>query len=324
MVRVGVEASIDEPLLRGIPTTVELVRIPKSPTEPIDLDLWIAPLSSADARVQWPHLRGVKAVQALTAGVDSLLKIIPRDITLCDARGVHDIPTAEWAVTAVLAMQKYLPFYINLQQHHDWRGRSAAEEIYLMKPGTTAAPLFPVLIDEVAEATILIIGYGAIGQAIEARLTPFGPKFLRVARTARPGTASVEPVAHLDTLLPLADIVIMITPLTSETHHLLDADRIAKMKPGALLVNAGRGPTVDIEALLEALQQHRIRAAIDVTDPEPLPADHPLWSAPNLLITPHIASDSPHTLRRAFQLVGEQVQRFALNQPLHNIVTGEY
>jgi len=321
MVRVGVEASIDESLLRSFPKEVELVRIPESPTSEIEVDFWIAPLSAATARGQWPYLRGVKVVQSPYAGVDALLKLLPSEVKLCDARGVHDIPTAEWAVTAILAMQKYLPFYFELQRSRDWGGKDAAEQIYLMQTGTTPGVNMPVLIDEVADATILIVGYGAIGQAIEARLAPFGPKFLRVARSARQG---VEPVARLDDLLGLADIVVLIMPLTSETHHLMNAERLAKMKPGALLVNAGRGATVDTEALVASLHEKHIRAAVDVVDPEPLPAEHPLWSAPNLLVTPHVASDSARTLQRAFQLARDQVQRFVDHEPLHNVVTGEY
>ncbi|QHN03970.1 2-hydroxyacid dehydrogenase [Granulicella sp. WH15] len=321
MIRVGVEVSTEESFLGGFTNEVELVRIPDEPASTIDIDFWIAPFSSATARKQWPHLRGVRVVQSLFAGVDALLKILPPEVILCDARGVHDIPTAEWAVTAVLAMQKYLPFYLDLQRKHDWDGKEDAEKIYLMQPGTKAGVNLPALIDEVAESTILIVGYGSIGQAIEARLTAFGPKFLRVARSARPG---VEPVDRLDDLLPHADIVVLIMPLTSETHHLFNAERLALMKRGALLVNAGRGATVDTDALLKALEQHHIRAAIDVVDPEPLPTEHPLWNAPNLLLTPHVASDSAHTARRAFELATQQALRFARQEPLQNIVVGEY
>lgn len=321
MMRVGVEASIEDFLLRNFPGDVEVVRIPEQPASAIAIDFWVAPLSAATARAQWPFLRGVKVVQSLYAGVDELLKIVPRDVTLCDARGVHDIPTAEWAVSAVLSMQKYLPFYLELQRHHDWEGREAAQEIYLLQAGKKPGRNMPALIDEVADATILIVGYGAIGQAIEMRLASFGPKFLRVARAERPG---VEPVSRLDDLLGQADIVVLIMPLTSETNRLFDERRIAMMKPGALLVNAGRGAVVDTDALATALQEKRIRAAVDVVEPEPLPLEHPLWNAPNLLITPHVASDSARTLERAFKLAGEQVSRFANNEPLHNVVTGEY
>ena len=321
MIRVGVEASINPELLPSFSKDVELVRIPEDPQGSIDIDLWIPALEGPIAKKQWPHLKGVKVVQSLYAGVDAFLKWLPPGITLCDARGVHDIPVAEWAVTAVLAMQKYIPFYVELQRKADWDSREKAEQIYLLSEGAKPGVGQPVLLDEIADKTILIVGYGSIGQAIETRLAAFGANFLRIARTAREG---VEPVAKLDDLLPKADIVILITPITSETRGLIDASRLAKMKRGALLVNAGRGEVVDTNALVAALQEKRIRAAIDVMDPEPLPPDHPLWHAPNLLITPHIASDSAQFIKRAFQLASDQADRLAKGEPLHNIVTGEY
>ena len=165
------------------------------------------------------------------------------------------------------------------------------------------------------------MGYGSIGQAIEARLAPFGPTFLRIARSAREG---VEPVSKLDELLGLADIVVLIIPLTSETRHLMNAKRLAKMKPGALLVNAARGAIVDTDALVQALNEKRIRAAIDVTEPEPLPLGHPLWKAPNLLITPHVAGDSAKFMKRLFTMASAQAERFVRGEPLLNVVTGEY
>jgi phosphoglycerate dehydrogenase-like enzyme len=318
--RIGIEASIDSALLGGF-EGLELVRIPAEPDEDIAVDFWVAALSPASQRRQWPHLKGVKAVQGLWAGVDALRPLIPQDIALCSARGVHDGPTAEWAVTAALAMQKYLPFYFGLQQRADWSGKDKAEDIYLLSEGAKREPDCPVLIEEAADKTVLIVGYGSIGAAVEARLAPFGCKFLRIARTPREGVA---PVSSLDALLPRADIVIITAPLTSETRHLLNADRIASMKRGALLVNAGRGAIVETEALVRALNEGRIRAALDVTDPEPLPPDHPLWRAPNLMITPHLATDTPRFMGRAFAFAGEQAQRFARGEPLSNIIQGEY
>ena len=318
--RIGIEASIDSALLGGF-ERLELVCIPAEPDEDIAVDFWVAALSPASQRRQWPHLKGVKAVQGLWAGVDALRPLIPQDIALCSARGVHDGPTAEWAVTATLAMQKYLPFYFGLQQRADWSGKDKAEDIYLLSEGAKREPDCPVLIEEAADKTVLIVGYGSIGAAVEARLAPFGCKFLRIARTPREGVA---PVSSLDEMLPKADIVIITAPLTSETRHLINADRIASMKRGALLVNAGRGAIVETDALVRALNQGRIRAALDVTDPEPLPPEHPLWRAPNLMITPHLATDTPRFMGRAFAFAGEQAQRFARGEPLSNIIRGEY
>jgi len=319
MVRVGVNASVDRALLKDFTREVQLVWIPNKAQGAIEVDFWI-PLSHPKlVPSQWPHLKGVRVVQAPWAGVDLLRHVFPPEVILCDARGLYDIPTAEWAVAAILAMQKYLPFYVELQQQGDWTQRLGAREIYRLSHGKETHP--PALVDEVADNTILIVGYGSIGQAIEARLAPFGPKFLRVARNQREG---VEPVSKLDELLGQADIVVLITPLTSETRHLLDAKRLAKMKPGALLVNAARGAIVDPDALLQALSEKRIRAAIDVTDPEPLPLGHPLWKAPNLLITPHVAGDSAKFMKRLFRLASAQAERFARGEPLLNIVAGEY
>lgn len=318
--RVGIEASIDSALLGGF-AGLELVRIPAAPDRDIAVDFWVAALAPASQRRQWPNLKGVKAVQGLWAGVDSLRPLIPDGIPLCSARGVHDAPTAEWAVTAVLAMQKYLYFYADLQRRADWAGKDKAEDIYLLSEGARREPDCPVLVEEVADKTVLIVGYGAIGAAVEARLVPFGCRVLRLARSARDGVAAIS---ALDDLLPLADIVILTAPLTSETRGLINAERIARMKRGALLVNAGRGGVVETAALVEALNKGRIRAALDVTDPEPLPPDHPLWRAPNLLITPHLATDTPRFMGRAFAFAGEQAQRFARGEPLRNIIRGEY
>jgi len=318
--RVGIEASIEAALLDGF-AGLELVRLPAEPVEDVAVDFWIASLAPTTSRRQWPHLNGVQVVQGLWAGVDALSPLVPADVILCSARGVHDAPTAEWAVTAALAMQKNLPFYADLQRRADWAGKDKAEDIYLLSDGARRDPDCPVLMEELCGKTVLIVGYGSIGAAVEARLKPFGCHILRVARSARPDVSSI---ASLDGLLPQADIVILTTPLTSETRGLMNAGRIGNMKRGALLVNAGRGAVVDTSALVAALAEGRIRAALDVTDPEPLPPDHPLWRAPNLLVTPHVATDTPRFSARAFAFAAEQAQRFARGEKLLNIVQGEY
>ena len=319
VVRVGVDESIDQTLLDGFSNEVQLVRIPESPQRQYAIDFWVAAMPPRILRRQWPHLTGVKVIQAPWAGVDTLLNLFPRDVILCDGRGVHDVPTAEWAVAVILAMQKCLPFFLSMQSVGKWAQGQQAQQNDASLPTKIKDP--PAPIRDVADTIVLIVGYGSIGQALEARLTPFGVKFLRVARTQRGGVAGVN---QLDDLLGQADIVVLTAPLTSETRGLMNAERIEKMKRGALLVNAARGPLVDADALLHALQAERIRAALDVTDPEPLPADHPLWKAPNLLLTPHVGGDSEKFMARAFQLIREQVQRFARGEPLLNVVTGEY
>jgi phosphoglycerate dehydrogenase-like enzyme len=320
MVRVGIQESIAPLLLQDFTREVELVRIADQPAGEVDIEFWIAPPNLKLTQRQLPHLRGLRVVQSLWAGVDLLLPLLPPGLILCDAQGVHDIPTAEWVVAAILAMQRNLPFYFALQQQEDWAGRRGAQERYRQWSDSTANSGAP-LIDEIASATVLIVGYGSIGKAIESRLAPFGARFLRVARHAREG---VEAVSQLDQLLPQADIVVLTTPLTPETRHLIDADRIARMKPGALLVNAARGPVVETDSLLQALNEMKIRAAVDVTDPEPLPAGHPLWRAPNLLITPHVAGASAQYIKRAVRLASDQAQRYARGEPLINVVESGY
>jgi phosphoglycerate dehydrogenase-like enzyme len=328
-VRVGVDESVDTAFLQSLPKEAQLVTVPEEPEGTIDVDFWVAALPPRILKKQWPHLRGVKVIQAPWAGVDALLGLFPREVILCDARGVHEIPTAEWTIAAILAVKKFLPFFIDMQRAGKWAVAQQAQQSDA--PATSNftpkhdSPLkiksTPAPIEDLADSTVLIVGYGSIGQAVEVRLAPFGMKFLRVARTAREG---VHPVSELDQFIGKADIVVLTLPLTSETVHLIDAKKLALMKPDALLVNSSRGRLVDTDALLKALNERRIRAAIDVTDPEPLPPGHPLWKAPNLLITPHVGGDSEKFMARAFDLVAEQVKRYARGEPLLNVVSGEY
>jgi|SRR5579862_1481824 len=319
LVRVGVDESIDPSLLVEFPDEAQLVRIPENPDRQYEIDFWVAAMPPRILRRQWPYLTGVKVIQAPWAGVDTLLGLFPPDVILCDGRGVHEIPTAEWAVAVILAMQKCLPFFMSMQSIGKWAQGQQAQQNDASLPTKIKDP--PAPIRDVAGTTILIVGYGSIGQAVEARLTPFWTRFLRVARNPREGVVSVN---QLDDLLGQADTVLLTAPLTSETRGMIDARRIGKMKQGALLVNASRGALVDTKALLQALQAKRIRAALDVTDPEPLPPDHPLWKAPNLLLTPHVGGDSENFMARAFQLVREQVIRMVRGEALLNVVTGEY
>jgi phosphoglycerate dehydrogenase-like enzyme len=321
MIRVGVDGSLDRQLFKNFTDAVELVWLPPDLDHEVDVEFLIAPFKLDTFKRQLPFLRGLKVIQCLWAGIDTVLSLIPPGITLCDGRGIHDIPTAEWAVAAILAMQKYIPLYVQLQAKEDWASRGTVQNLHIAMHKLSTSHPTPMYIDEVADKTVLIVGYGSIGQAIETRLAPFGCQFLRVARSSRPG---VEPVGRLDDLLPLADIVVVIMPLTPETRGLIDAGRIGKLKQGALLVNAGRGAVVDTDALIEALSAGKMRAALDVTDPEPLPAGHPLWKAPNLLITPHVAGSTEKFIGRGVKLASVQAERYANGEPLENIVTAGY
>jgi phosphoglycerate dehydrogenase-like enzyme len=321
MLKVGVPDAADPELHGLLPEGIAIEIIPQKPDRVLDVEFWIAPPFMKHAAQAWGHLRGVRVVQSMLAGVDALRPMLPPEVTLCDARGVHTIPTAEWVVTTILASYKYLPFYDDLRRGATWSRRFEAEDRYRATHATDKHFYPPVLLEELYGKRVLIVGYGHIGAAIEARLLPFGVEILRVARSARPGVAQI---AQLPELLPQADAVVLVVPRTSETAGLIGAREIALMKQGALLVNVARGPVVDTRALLAALQSGRIRAAIDVTDPEPLPDGHPLWSVPNLLLTPHVAGSSPMFMVRAMQLAAAQVGRYLRGEPLRNVVHGEY
>lgn len=321
MLRVGIPEAVDPDLHRLLPDGIALEVIPFQPARPTEVEFWIAPPWTKQALESWGWLRGVRVVQATVAGVDGLLPLIPEGVVLCDARGAHTISTAEWTVAAILSSLKYFPVYGDGQRAGIWSRRSEGEHRFrALHP--SQKKIYPaVLSEELHGKRVLIVGYGDIGRAIEARLLPFGVEIVRVARTAREG---VHGVGELMDLLPAADILVLIVPFTRETTGMIGAPQLARMRQGALLVNAARGPVVDTEALLAALQSGRMQAAIDVTDPEPLPDGHPLWSAPNLLITPHIAGSTPMFMVRAMQFAAAQVGRYLRGEPLQNVVTGDY
>jgi phosphoglycerate dehydrogenase-like enzyme len=175
------------------------------------------------------------------------------------------------------------------------------------------------MVEELTGMIVLLVGYGSIGKEIERMLAPFHVELVRVARSART-EPKVHAVDELDSLLPQAEIVILILPSTAETRGLIGASQFALMRQGALLVNAARGPIVDTNALMAALQSGKIRAALDVTDPEPLPDGHPLWSCPNLLITPHVGGSSPQFSPRALRVAADELRRYISGEPLHNVV----
>jgi phosphoglycerate dehydrogenase-like enzyme len=244
----------------------------------------------------------LRILQTFSAGVDWLLPHVPPGVTVASASVVHAASVAEWVLAAILADLKELPRWVVAQRAHRW-GEGDADLANLQG------------------ATVLIAGHGTIGAAVEARLAPFGAEVVRVARRARPGTHATE---ELPDLLPAADVVVVLVPLTDATRGLLDAGLLARMRDGALLVNAGRGPVVDQEALLAELRSGRLRAALDVVDPEPLPAGDPLWDAPGLLITPHVAGSTRGYVRRGFAHLRAQLQRLADGQELADVVRDGY
>lgn len=277
------------------------------PADPADCAFYVVPYMRPAALVTrpMPLMRSVRVVQTLSAGTDNVepgLGELPDGVRLCNARGVHEASTAELALTLVLAALRGIPGFVRAQDRGEW----------------PAGAFYPAL----ADRSVLIVGYGAIGAAIEDRLAPF--ELARVARVARSGRTTargpVQPLTDLPELLPHADVVILSTPLTRDTRGLADAAFLARMKDGALLVNVARGPVVDTGALLAELESGRITAALDVTDPEPLPPEHPLWHAPGVLISPHVGGPTSAFRPRAERLLVGQLTRFVNREPLANVV----
>ncbi|MFF3640637.1 2-hydroxyacid dehydrogenase [Streptomyces sp. NPDC002564] len=279
---------------------------PEFPADPADCAFYVVPYMKDSETAVRPlsAMTSVRVVQTLTAGIDHVqpgIASLAPGVRLCNARGVHDASTAELALTLTLASLRGIPRFVEGQRQEEWH-----------------SGFYPALADK----SVLIVGYGAIGSAVEDRLAPF--ECARVARVARSARATergpVHPLADLPGLLPDADVVILSTPLTDTTRGLVGADFLTRMKDGALLVNVSRGPVVDTKALLAELESGRITAALDVTDPEPLPAGHPLWHAPGVLVSPHVGGSSSAYLPRAKRLLAAQLTRFAAGQPLDNIV----
>jgi phosphoglycerate dehydrogenase-like enzyme len=282
-----------------LPRDVDLHLVPKDgplPAEFYEAEFLVPPYGSRRVLEALPKMERLRVIQANSSGLEWLLPHVPADITVCNAKGTRDVVVSEWVITAILAMTKDLAHWQRQQEVGAWK---------------------PALLNELAGSRVLIVGYGSIGRAVEARLTAFDVSVERIARRSRPGVHGVDRLAER---LPLADIVVLLLPSTPATEGIFDRAALERMKPDALLVNAGRGTAVDTEALVDAVSEGRIRAALDVTDPEPLPADHSLWRLPGVFLTPHLAGDSEASERRVYELVGEQVRRYVRGEPLANVV----
>ncbi len=319
MLRVGYPATIAAELFAAFPSEVKLIPLSDKLDHDVEIDVWIPdPYPTRALRVV-PHLRGVRLVLSLMAGTEWIPGAMGPHVTICNAHGAHNISTAEWTLTAILCMLKYIPLYLDVQQSGVWKRRFEATAQYARITGDTQPHYPPVMQEELTGKTVLLVGYGAIGKEIERMLAPLRVEILRVARTARENP-KVYPVGDLDRLLPQGQVIVLILPSTAETRHIIGHCQLASMKQGTLLVNAARGPIVDTDALVEALNAGKIRAAIDVTDPEPLPQGHPLWKCPNLLITPHIGGSSTQFAPRAVKTAEDELRRYMAGEPLRNVV----
>lgn len=254
---------------------------------------YMGPIEDLALMSRMPHL---KVVQLLTAGFDAALGHLPPGVTLCNAGGVHDASTAELAVGLILASLRGIDDFVRTMPTGGWLHAKR---------------------EALADKKVLIVGAGGVARALMSRLAPFEVAVELVGRSARPG---VHGAAALPDLLGRADVVVLAVPLDDSTRGLVDTSFLARMRDGALLVNIARGPVVDTEALVAAVASGRIRAALDVTEPEPLPPGHPLWTLPGVLISPHVGGNTSAFLPRARRLVADQLVRFAEGQPLQSVV----
>ena len=252
---------------------------------------------------RWERLATVPNLRCVllpSAGFEHALPYVPPHVTLCSGRGVHSTGTAELAMALMLAAQRGLPDAVAAQHEGRWHN-----------------PFGPAL----ADRRVLVVGAGSVASALVSRLRPFEVTVTQVARTARQGPdGPVHGIDELGALLPAADVVVLAVPVDATTEHLLDAAALAALPDGALVVNVARGRVVDQDALLAELRSGRLRAALDVTDPEPLPTGHPLWSAPNTLITAHQGGNTDATGPRTEALVRRQLGHLLAGEPLENVV----
>ncbi len=290
--------------LGGIPSNVEVDCFRADgddfPASIADVELYVLPYlkGAGEVLARVEEMSSLRVIQTLTAGYDNFLPYLRDGVTLCNAAGVHDASTAELAIALTLASGRHLDDFARRQPEGDWA---------------------PQLGTSLADRRVLIVGYGRIGAAIERRLAGFEvASITRVARRPRSGEVVVHAVSELPSLLPDAEVVIVIAPLTPETEGLIDAKALALLPDDALLVNVARGKLVDTDALVAETSTGRLRAALDVTEPEPLPADHPLWRIPNVLISPHVGGASTAFFPRADRLVAAQLRRFAAGEELEN------
>jgi phosphoglycerate dehydrogenase-like enzyme len=246
------------------------------------------------------NMPALRVVQVLSAGVDWIVGRVPAGVTLCSARGARDRAMAEWVMAAILADAK--------------RARQCAEQ-----QGRRHWEL--IKIHDASNLRVLVLGFGSIGRALATMLGPFDCEVVGVARRARDGLHGTD---ELPALLPQADVVVNLLPLTDATRGSIGARELGALREGALYINAGRGATTDTAALVDALRAERIRAVLDVVEPEPLPSDHPLWSAPGVMISPHSAGDTPGADRAAWALAAAQLRRYAAGEPLENVVSDGY
>jgi phosphoglycerate dehydrogenase-like enzyme len=291
--RAAVAQQALEAVRERAPENVEVVAV-EDAGDLQDVDFLVPGFPPGDVLEVLPGLERLAVVQVMSAGTDWIEDSVPPQATLCSARGARDAPVAEWILGALLGASTGL---LACARDRTW-DRYQVQDLSAWK--------------------VLIVGMGSIGRLVGSHLAELGTEVVGVGSHAHDDLHGIE---ELSELLPAADAVVLLTPLSDSTRGLIGIAELAAMHDGAVLINAARGPVVDTEALLREVGRGRLRAVLDVTDPEPLPEDHPLWSAPGVLaITPHVAGDSPLASARAARLAGEQLARWAAGEELQNVV----
>lgn len=242
----------------------------------------------------------LRLVQLLTAGAETWVGRLPEHVRISTGRGAHGASTAEWAITGLLTVYREFTEFALAQREHRWIQHRT---------------------DTLHGKRVLIVGAGDLGTEMRRMLLPFGTTVELVGTRARAGVHGVD---ELPALLPNFDAVILMVPVTTDTIGMVDAAFLSRMADRTILVNAARGPVVRTDHLLAELQSGRLRAILDVTDPEPLPADHPLWEAPGLLLTPHVGGSSTGNLERGWTIATAEIARYLAGEPPENLVSGEY
>jgi phosphoglycerate dehydrogenase-like enzyme len=286
----------------GVDTSqVDLIEWDMTGPPPLDsIDIVVPPYMGA--RECLTNLEGlhVRLVQGLTAGYDGVAEALPANMVFANAASVHETSTSEMTLALILASQRGIPDFVRAAEKGHW-ARAWHESL--------------------ADRTVLLVGYGGVGKAIETRLLAFEVTVVRVARTQRSDdTGIIHAIGELPLLLAQADIVVVVVPLTDETTHLVDDAFLSTMRDGTLLVNVSRGSVADTNALLAHAQTGRLRLALDVTDPEPLPEGHPLFALDNVLISPHVGGATSAALPRIARLLRNQIARLLNDEEPLNVV----
>ena len=283
-----------------VPDGITLLSHDNFPLDTSDLsqiDMYVPSyMGGAKALSYAAQMPNLSILQMLNAGYDDALAYVRPGITLCNARGVHDASTAELAVGLAIASRRGFLEFSNDQRQGNWNHRR-----------------FPALSD----SKVGIIGFGSIGKEVARKLSGFDVTITAFTQSGRNNTTAIS---ELDKHLPNLDIVILILPLSDSSRHMFNAERLSKMKNGALIINVARGPIIDTEALIKELATKRIFAALDVTDPEPLPERHPLWNAPNVIIVPHVGGNSAAFEPRGRSLIESQLRLISESKTLNHIV----